>query len=1259
MTSASSEQERCKARVKARLLGRPELTPRIGRFELLALRGHGGTGLVYEARDTRDGSSVALKLLSHVDARAVARFKREFRAVAELAHDNLVQLHELFADGDQWYFTMELVRGVPFTHYVRRREGERDALDVERLHSALLQLLRAVGFIHAAGRVHCDLKPSNVLVTSEGRVVVLDFSLVSLGSAAAPDTLPAQPHFGTGLRGTPPFVAPELYAGARHSPESDVYALGMMLLQGLNGASGGAREPKGAALHEVDAGRMLAAAGGDAAGYHALSAGMRQAEPAARLSIEQVARLLGSAPATPALRSLQPESVFVGRAQELALLKAAFHDSQHTGPIAVFVSGPSGIGKSALCDRLENALGASAVVLRGRCHEREALPYKAFDGVIDALVQELVTLPSEARRALLPPEAGALLRMFPSLRDAGSSAREEFLEPLAPEPQLQRRAFAELKALLRGLAARKPLVLMVDDLQWADADSAELLLELLGPPNAPALLYIGSHRTEVSSDSEFLRALFEDAGAGRWQCERRAIELGKLEDGDARELAGRLLETARDESQHLLERIVREAGGSPLLLREFALHIASALGALDASLSLSDSFSQRIASLGPSAHSGLMLLALAARPLSMELLTRALAQRGDADAALRALLGTGLVRRGAHAQWVIDHDAHRELALHRVDAAEARALHRELATAYESTRSGEPEWLIEHWRAAGDGARALEYSIAAAHAAAQALAFNRAAKLYETALALLPAHDARRHRLLTELGESSVNAGHSAEAAEAFLAAADSAAPEQAIALRCRAVQQHFRAGETSAGNALLERLMREVGVAYPRGTAGLYLRLAVSRVRLALLRIEPVRRAAATRVAHGNSADVLESVFREIMFVEPLRGALLLSLFHEAAVASQRADRLFVALAWETYGTTSAWGPKVQRRTAKQLARLSELADQLGTPYAAATVQMVRMAAALYEGRLLDVSQPAEAAACIFGSQCRGAFWEESVCEALRYIAVEETGPLTVLCERVPVLLRRARERSDLFADAMLCRTVAMALLAQDQPERAFAFVHERRSALVHDLGKALDLRHWLVVQCLIDCQSYAAQNAAAWQTFEEIWADYERSALARGGLVQIVSHYRRGRVTAALCAEVDDPKLVRIAEQHAKRLLGMRATRAEGPAYSILAALASQRGDWDEARALLLRAENAVLQHGSRVSASVARLQRGRITPGLPGQRLMDEADIALHGYGIRNPERWAKAFIGGVVLRNVSMSGLGRDQQGGQQTARSWCL
>jgi hypothetical protein len=294
----------------------------------------------------------------------------------------------------------------------------------------------------------------------------------------------------------------------------------------------------------------------------------------------------------------------------------------------------------------------------------------------------------------------------------------------------------------------------------------------------------------------------------------------------------------------------------------------------------------------------------------------------------------------------------------------------------------------------------------------------------------------------------------------------------------------------------------------------------------------------------------------------------------------------------------------------------------------------MLRTAAALSEHRLGDVVLHAEQAARIFGSQCLGAFWEESVVDAMRYAALEDTGPLTTLCERAPVLLRHAGERSDQFADAMLCRTVTAALLAEDQPERAIAFLQERLSALGHVVGNALDLRCWLVVQSLVDCQCYASQESAAWECINRIWDDYLRSPFARANFMRSSSHYRRGRVATSVSAGRYDPELAGIAERHAKMLLRMRNRRALGGALAILAALASQRGEFGEARRLLLQAENTCRANGSVVPSYAAQLQRGRITPGPAGRQLVDEADRALRQLGVTNPVRWATTFVGGVV-------------------------
>ena len=130
------------------------------------------------------------------------------------------------AAGRAAFFTMELVEGVDFLTYVRM--GEDAEARVRRLREALRQLVHGVAYLHRGNKVHRDLKPSNVLVTSQGRVVVLDFGLMT-------DTgrdLGEHAH----IVGTPAYMAPEQATGALATPAADWYAVGVMLFEGLTGA---------------------------------------------------------------------------------------------------------------------------------------------------------------------------------------------------------------------------------------------------------------------------------------------------------------------------------------------------------------------------------------------------------------------------------------------------------------------------------------------------------------------------------------------------------------------------------------------------------------------------------------------------------------------------------------------------------------------------------------------------------------------------------------------------------------------------------------------------------------------------------------------------------------------------------------------------------------------------------------------------------------------------------------------------------------
>src|SRR5262245_53015153 len=106
---------------------------------------------------------------------------------------------------------------------------------------------------------------------------------------------------------------------------------------------------------------------------------------------------------------------FVGRQQERELLHTAASDSRIGHTRMVLIGGVAGVGKTALLDRFVHELGASALVFRGRCHEREALPYKLFDQVLQAIATYLAALPLADARAVLPSDIASLLRLFPEL----------------------------------------------------------------------------------------------------------------------------------------------------------------------------------------------------------------------------------------------------------------------------------------------------------------------------------------------------------------------------------------------------------------------------------------------------------------------------------------------------------------------------------------------------------------------------------------------------------------------------------------------------------------------------------------------------------------------------------------------------------------------------------------------------------------------------------------------------------------------------
>ena len=383
-------------------------------------------GVVYEAWDKVREVRVALKTLNGLTPGALQLFKHEFRALADVSHPNLASLYELFAEDGQWFFSMEYVEGGHFLEQVRlgqetaplsatresligpdeptfvpgsfqggeaaRQPLAQDLCDTERLRGLLGQLVRAVLALHAAGILHRDLKPLNVKVTPEGRVVVLDFGLAAHAAPAQFDVASQ-----AGIVGTIAYMSPEQASGSRITEATDWYAVGVMVYEALTG-----RRPFEGSPARILQDKQLFDAppvsrfGNLTAEWEAICAGLLERDPSRRMTgMDLLARLdshstPGSGYSAGSATAARPaERIFVGREAQLSLLHEAFDATEANIPSLALVRGKSGIGKSSLVEHFLRELSGrpNTVVLAGRCYERESMPYKAFDNVVDSMAR--------------------------------------------------------------------------------------------------------------------------------------------------------------------------------------------------------------------------------------------------------------------------------------------------------------------------------------------------------------------------------------------------------------------------------------------------------------------------------------------------------------------------------------------------------------------------------------------------------------------------------------------------------------------------------------------------------------------------------------------------------------------------------------------------------------------------------------------------------------------------------------------------------
>jgi eukaryotic-like serine/threonine-protein kinase len=737
---------------------------RLGEYALLGELGRGAFGVVYEARHNRRNDRVALKTLptnldgqSHPlrDADRLHRFRREFRSLAEINHPHLVgmQTLEFDAEQNQWFFTMDLVDGRDFLSHVRPN-GE---LNEKRLRAALPQLVTGISALHAQHIVHRDLKPSNVMVDSTGHVVILDFGLV----AELQDRLGETVSMRSGqFAGTLPYAAPEQLSGQRPAA-ADWYAMGVMIYEALTGERPFSGSPTDLIVQKqtLDAPTLLSR-DDLPTDLTALVDQLLKRKPeerptataiASSLSVEQQPESADSVEGDMLSAQPAPELSLIGREEQLAQLEAIRREwMAGDQPVVVFISGRSGEGKTSLIEkflapfRKESPLsparrikgtglffrngpkGASQkrapsplfLILSGRCYDRESVPYKAIDGLIDALVGHLRSQNDDEVAEMLPEDTDMLAQLFPVTRRVAAIAKLDLtLVKRLDAKQVRFRAFHALKELLARISHESPLVMFIDDLQWGDADSASVLMRLLSPPEAPTVLMLGSFRSDEANDSVFLtrwNSLKKQADS-HWEGEAPAepglvhhvaslkpnggenaarreprppytdspfrlhdIIVGPLPEAQCVQL---VLARVGDDSPTLRDRaaeIHESTGGNPYLIDQLIECLDRESGALTA-VPLNQVIGRRLSRLPKDAAALLDVIAISGHAISATEVSEAAGLSGAAFATLNRMRNERLVRligSDRHTQVDTYHDKIREAVLVQLGDHQRQELHR-------------------------------------------------------------------------------------------------------------------------------------------------------------------------------------------------------------------------------------------------------------------------------------------------------------------------------------------------------------------------------------------------------------------------------------------------------------------------------------------------------------------------------------------------------------------------------------------------------
>lgn len=1226
------------------------------RFRVDRCLAQGAESAVFAAHDFDQKRIVAIKCIRGLGGEASVRLKTEFRVAAEVRHPNLVRLEELWEEDGDLFLSMELIEGANVLDHV--------AGSVARLRSCLIQLGRGLHALHCRGIAHRDVKPENVLVRPNGHLTLLDYGLASRAATHA------------GPQGTMAYVAPEILQG-QIGPEGDLFAVGLILFQGLTGAfppsaaqpwSSHPTIPPSLPEHLLVDGAPLPA---DLA---EMCRRLLAVDPAMRPTAAELVRLLEgttceSSPADdgggkdpvlindPTARGPAGRGGgLIGRVNPLQILEDAVHALADGRPRIIWLEGPSGIGKTAVVEEFSRRLAVQgrALVLPGRAREGNSVPFPALDEAIDALGSYLLHLPREIAGVVVPRRVAKAARLFPSLArvEAVVKAGRTGTGPLPgdvdsagiPRNPAQERldAFDILRDMLRRLSDRQPVVFLIDDAQWIDSDSLALVLHLLGGSDPPPLLVVITARSDGASEGSGLPQLIA-ALPSRPQ----RLTLGPLSFDDSCALLHARWRGREPLTRDTLNRLAAEAAGVPIFLEMLAsdpegataTYDEGAVGASDDDLngaSLIDVIRARALALTEAARLALELICVAARSLPTPVILESAGLKQPAD--LDGLFAGFFIRsvRADHG-WVVEpyHNRIREAVRGALSQSTLRARHQRLADVLRTRPGADPELLVEHLACSGDADSAAQTALKAADVANCQLAFDRAAALFAVALTHGRFDHEERVRIRRQSATALLNAGQRKHCGEMLLLAADDVSDKAtAESLRREAGTHLLLAGDIQRGLQILAPALQQAGMSVPTSLAET---IEVTTAALATL---GQRDMIVPTVADPPDQRCLDRLDLALVLalglahidlrVLPFACQALLAAFEAGDPRRlQQACALFVI-------NTVEYLPNPLVAPALELCR--QLKECNSDPYAAALFDAASAENAHFEGDFLAAEAAFERAERTLLKWCPGATRELSTVRDLAvFIQYAQKGDFRTQLDRTMRWLHNADAAHDIYHASMLRVAHAIVWIAQDRPQHARAELQRAQAEWlgeggVLEVGAALyhDIIDRYEELDLADDEPSAAHShllrspaaqtpfLSGYLSLQTAWKDLRALAAGRLG----PEHRNDVRQIVARL-----------------RALGLPIWMAVGDALE--ANIDHLDGNYENAFRALDGAEQKFRRMSMLCLAACARKRRGQFTAGDLGQRLETEADQELRALGVANPDRWARAYwsMYDVKAREVS--------------------